>query len=247
MKKIGVLIFILVILLQFLQVQSVLAQDFEENLEDVQGKIEDVEEEIEDIREGKWDYLGKEWKEILLKNKFVSTVDTFFAKISIVFVILFGEPYSLSLTLLFVIMLWFYFFFKFSEIFVDFSSFSSTTAIVIGGALTIILAQFNILRKIIEFFGWLVFSQESNIWRFLIMLGIFLVLIGSYYFSSYLGDKFKKNKEKREKKEEEMEKERAKADRGILRKLVESIMSGLGVTKSPESTTPKPTKPTTPK
>ena len=124
-------------------------------------------------------------------------------------------------------MLWFYFFFKFSEIFTDYSSFSSTTAMVIGFAFTIILAQFQILRKIIEFFGWLAFSQESNIWRFLIMLGIFGGMILIYYLSSYFGDSFKKGKEKMEEDKEKMEKLRAKADRGILRKFMEAVMKGL--------------------
>ena len=195
----------------------------EEQLQEGVEKVEDIKEKLE---EGKWDYLGKEWKEILLKNKFVSVIDSFFTKISIVFKILFGEPYSLSLTLFLVIILWFYFFFKFSEIFTDYFNFSST-AIVIGAAFTVVLAQFQVLRKIIEFFGWLVLSSESNIWRFLIMLGIFGIMILLYYLSSHFGDVYKKGKEKKEKSKEEMEKSRAKVERGILHKLVKAIMKGL--------------------
>ncbi len=233
MKKIGVLFICLFLLLSFTQLLNVQAQDIGDGLEDLEEQFQEGVDKVEDAKEilveGKWDYLGKEWKEILLKNKFVSSIDNFLTKISIVFVILFGEAYSLSLTLLFVIMLWFYFFFKFSEIFTDYSSFSSTVAIGIGLLCTIIFAQLKVLRQIIEFFGWLAFSQESNIWRFLIMLGIFLALMGIYYLSSKFGDGVKKSKEKSEKEKEEMEKKRAKVDRGILRKLVESIMRGLGV------------------
>ena len=231
MKKIGVLFICLFLFLIFIQSSNIRAQDIQEGLEGVEEKLEEGVEKVEDIKEkleeGKWDYLGKEWKEILLKSKFVSVIDSFFTKISFVFKFLFGEAYSLSLTLLLVIILWFYFFFKFSEVFTDYSSFSSSTAMVLGFAFTIILSQFQVLRKIIEFFGWLVFSQEANIWRFLIMLGIFLAMIGLYYLSSYLGDSFKKSKEKREEDKEKMEKSRAKVDRGILRKLVEAIMKGL--------------------
>lgn len=231
MKKIGVLFICLFLFLILIQSSNIQAQDIEEDLEGAEEKLQEGIEKAEDIKEkleeGKWDYLGKEWKEILLKNKFVSAIDGFFTKISFVFRFLFGEAYTLSLTLLLVIILWFYFFFKFSEIFTDYSSFSSTTAMVIGAAFTIILAQIQILRKIIEFFGWLVFSQEANIWRFFIMLGIFLAMIGIYYLSSYLGDSFKKSKEEREKRKEKMEKSRAKVDRGTLRKLVKAIMKGL--------------------
>ena len=231
MKKIGVLFICLFLFLILIQSSNIQAQDIEEGLEGAEEKLQEGIEKAEDIKEkleeGKWDYLGKEWKEILLKNKFVSFVDNCFKKISFVFTFLFGEPYSLSLTLLLVIILWFYFFFKFSEIFTDYSSFSPTTAMVIGFAFTIILAQFQILRKVIEFFGWLVFSQEANIWRFFVMLGIFLAMIGIYYLSSYLGNSFKKSKEEKEKRKEKMEKSRAKIDRGTLRKLVKAIMKGL--------------------
>src|SRR3989338_6576000 len=69
---------------------------------------EEVEKTQENI-EGKWDYLAREWKNILLKNKFVSAIDGFFTKISFVFRILFGMDYSMSLVLLIAIILWFYF------------------------------------------------------------------------------------------------------------------------------------------
>ncbi len=224
MKKIGVLFICLFLILIITQSFNIQAQDIKESLEEAEEKLQEGVEKVEDIKEilqeGKWDYLGKEWKEILLKIKSVSAIDTFLTKISIVFVILFGEPYSLSLTLLLIIILWGYFFFKFSEILSDYSIFSSSIAMIIGAAFTIILAQLQILRKIVEFFKWLVFTQEANIWRFLIILGIFLAMIGIYYLSSYLGDSFKKNKE-------EMEKSRAKTERGILHKIVKAIIKGL--------------------
>ena len=228
MKKIGVLFICVFLVLSFIQLfnaQDVFdGEDFEEKIEEVEDTKEKIEEGIGDIKEGKWEYLGKEWKEILLKKKFVSTVDGFFTKISLVFKILFGEHYSLSFVLFFVVLLWAYFFFKFREIFTDYSSFSSLTATVIGFGFTIILAQFQILRKIIEFFGWLVFTQEANIWRFLILLGIFLGMIFIYYLTSYLGDGFKKSKEKREENKEEMEKKRAREERRIFHKLFEKMM-----------------------
>lgn len=237
MKKIGVLFICLFLFLILIQSSNIPAQDIGESLEEGKEKLQEGVDKVEDIKEkleeGKWDYLGKEWKEIFLTSKIVSSIDSFLTKINIVFVVLFGESYSLSLTLFLVISLWFFFFFKFSEIFTDWTSFSSTTAMVIGLCFTIILAQFQILRKIVEFFGWLVFSQESNIWRFLIMLIIFLVMIGLYYLSSYFGDLHKK-------KEEEMEKSRAKIERGILHKFVEAIKEGLGISTKSEGETTRP-------
>lgn len=225
MKKITILFIFLFIFLLFLQVYSVKAQDIEEGLEETKEQLEEGIEKAEDIKEDieqkRWEYLGQEWKKILLENRFVSAIDSFLSKINIVFVILFGEPYSLSLILLCVIILWFYFFLKFSEILTDFSNFSSTTSMVIGFALTIILAQTKVLKKIIEFFAWLIFWKESNVWRFIIMLVIFLGMIGLYCLSSYLGEIHKKKKEEKEKQQE-------KIDRRFLRKIAEMFSKAFG-------------------
>ena len=103
MKKIGVLFICTFLILSFTQLFNIQAQD----MGDLEDQIQEGVDRIEDAKgifdEGKWDYLGREWKEILLKRKFVSAIDGFFTKISILFKILFGEPYSLSLPLFFVI------------------------------------------------------------------------------------------------------------------------------------------------
>ncbi len=227
MKKIWVLVFLLVLLILpivYAQISTGQLEDtiegLEEKIEEFEEKKENIEEDVEKIKETKWDYLGEEWKEILLKNKFVSFVDGFLKKISFVFVVLFGESYSLSLTLFLIICLWLYFFFKFTEIFRDYSSFSSSVAMGIGFCLTIVLAQLKVLKQIVEFFGWLVFSQEANWLRFIIVLVIFLVMVILYKVTSGFGENFKKNKE-------QMEKERAKVERGILHNFVDAIMKGL--------------------
>jgi hypothetical protein len=204
MKKIGVLFICLFLILSFVQLFNVQAQnipgvgDIEDTIEDIEDTKEDIEDKIDDIKEGKWDYLGGEWKEMILKRKFFAAIDGFFQKIDFVFVFLFGQHYVLSLSLFFVALLWLYFAFKFSEIFRDYMFLSKYIAMGIGVALTIILAQFQLLKKVVDFFGWLAFSQESNIWRFLIMLGIFATMMIVYYVSSKIGDAHKESKEKTE-------------------------------------------------
>src|SRR3989338_3842042 len=102
MKKSALFIILVVFLLVsvslILVLQTAKAQD------DILGlpaglSPEEVEKTQEKV-EGKWDYLAREWKNIFLKNKFVSAIDSFFTKISIVFRILFGMEYSMSLVLL---------------------------------------------------------------------------------------------------------------------------------------------------
>lgn len=217
-----------VIILSFLLVSSLVlfslisVQSDLENLgEGLQEKIQKVEDIKTEIEETKWDYLGQEWKKILLKNEFVSLVDSFLEKISFVFEILFAEKYSLSLTLFLMVLLWLYLFFKFTEIFRDYSAFSSGVSIILALSFTIILAHFQILRKIIEFFGWLVFSQEAGLWRFFIILIIIFIMFFLYSLSSKLGEAYKKEREK-------TEKEREKKERAFLHTFVEAIRKAFG-------------------
>ena len=135
---------------------------------------EEVEKTQEKI-EGKWDYLAREWKNIFLKNKFVSAIDSFFTKISIVFRILFGMDYSLSLTLLIVIIMWFYFFINIAKILTYFSTFSSSVSFVISLALAVILAQFKVYEKIAQFFIWLIFGDKP--WWLSLIITIVLIVV----------------------------------------------------------------------
>ena len=56
-------------------------------------------EVIKDKAEAKWDYLQKEWKSIILKNESFAKTDALFIKGNIIFLVLFGEGYSISLIL----------------------------------------------------------------------------------------------------------------------------------------------------
>ena len=223
MKKIGVLIFLC--LLFFAQVVSAdILDSIEEKVEGIGDTKENIEEGVEKIKETKWDYLGEKWKTIFLRNKVVSVVDGFFQKINIVFVVLFGENYSLSLTLLFIVILWFYSFFKLSEILTDYSTFSSSVATLIGLGFSIIMAQLKFFRVLVESFGWLVFSQEAWWLRLIIFIVIGFVMIFLYKLSSQVGDSFKKN---REKTKEEMEKLEEKINRGIIKSFADTIVKAL--------------------
>ncbi|MAG11165.1 hypothetical protein CMI44_02540 [Candidatus Pacearchaeota archaeon] len=212
-------------LLFFAQVVSAdILDSIEEKVEGIGDTKENIEEGVEKIKETKWDYLGEKWKTIFLRNKVVSVVDGFFQKINIVFVVLFGENYSLSLTLLFIVILWFYSFFKLSEILTDYSTFSSSVATLIGLGFSIIMAQLKFFRVLVESFGWLVFSQEAWWLRLIIFIVIGFVMIFLYKLSSQVGDSFKKN---REKTKEEMEKLEEKINRGIIKSFADTIVKAL--------------------
>ena len=218
MNKIGVLFFVFalfVLVFSSVGIHAVL-EDVGDDINEKVGAIEDIDE----IIETKWDYLGQEWQSIFLKNKVVSFLDNFFQKISLVFEILFGQPYSLSLTLFFIILLWFFFFLKFGEVLTDYSIFSSGISLLIGLGATIILAQSNLFFKIVQFFGWLIFSQQTVWVRWVIFWVIIFALAFAYKATSALGEAAKTKKEK-------MEKEEEKHNRGIIKTFANSISKAL--------------------
>lgn len=177
-------------------------------------------EEVKNKTQSTLDYLGQEWQKILLKNSIISTLDSFFTKISIIFVILFGQPYSLSLTLFIIILLWTYFLFMFAKIIGDLSAFSPATSKIISLSLVIIMAQIQIIKKITEFLMWFIFAKKSTWWNILITILIILVFILLSKYSSTLVEKIKKG-------QEELEKEQEKADRKVIHSTASGIKEGL--------------------
>jgi hypothetical protein len=151
---------------------------FVDQIENTSGQIEDSADKIQKLskEDVKWQELGIRWKEILLKNHVISKIDESLKKGNIVFVVLFGRDYSLSLTLLFLIMLWFYFWSQFSKILGTFSTFSSGTSTVISLGMTIILAQIRFFDWASQVFFKLIFYR-TGVWGWIWNIGIFFVVI----------------------------------------------------------------------
>lgn len=158
--------------------------EFAGRIDEGSRKIEEEGQKVERLtKEGfKWQELRKRWQEILKKNKYVAFIDGIFQKGNIVFVVLFGRDYSLSLTLFFLIILWFYFLSQFNKIFSTFSTFSSSTSFVIALGMTIILAQ-------IKFFDWfsqlifkfLFYREEEWGWLWTVIIFVCIILIGMFF------------------------------------------------------------------
>jgi len=181
MLKKGILI-IFVFLFSVFTLSFILAQNpldgFVQQIDNVTGRVENTAEKVERLsrEEVKWLELGARWKEMLLKNPVVFEIDNLFKKGNIIFVVLFGRDYSLSLTLFFLIILWLYFWSQFNKIIGTFSSFSSGTSIVISLGMTIILAQLKFFDWASEILFKLIFFRE-DVWGWIWAIGGFLVVI----------------------------------------------------------------------
>ncbi len=151
--------------------QDALPQGFD-NLEDdsvVQGvqKVQDFTEE------DKWEYLAQEWKNLLLKNKYISEVDTFLRRFSFVFVFLFGQPYDFSASLFILVYLWLIILLIFFDVFVTYSAFSKGVSYVFAIALNVILAQVGIYRRLSDLVFKTIFYGEG-VWRW-VSLAVFII------------------------------------------------------------------------
>lgn len=149
----------------------------------------------------RWEYLKKEWKTVLLKNKIVSAIDSALTKINIVFKVLFNKDYELlSASFWIIILLWLFFFYIFGTIIKDFSTFSSGISFIISALLTIVCAQVNLLSMQANFLIWLAsaaFGNSQPWWAsMLVWTGIFIVLVIVMTVVNKFGGQMKANREK---------------------------------------------------
>lgn len=215
-KKSLVVVLIIFLILNLFIISYISAPEEVPGLPDTPGSdtIQDIAQDPDAFKEGietKWEYLGKEWRTILLKNKVVSGIDNFLTKISIVFKILFGQPYSLSVALFFVIVLWVIVAKGATGIVKAIFSFMNPWLIRLSGVLiAIALAQSGALAAFIDFIGALIFKQENKWLRAgLILVGLFMLFI-VYQVEVIIANAIKESKKEQKQKEAETAGEKIK-------------------------------------
>lgn len=193
-------------------------------------RLENLPEEAQT----KWEYLQKEWKTILTKNKIVNATNNFMSKKvpDTTFRILFGINWDVEYipTILGVVILWLFFFVAATNFLK--AGFSSVTIQEIPGFVIyiasllfmIVLAQLNIFYNLIVWLGRLIFKQE-NFWiRFIYFLIIVFILVILAKFSNTTSKVAEESKKKR--KEEAKDEKIEKAN-----KFVKGVNEGFSYTK----------------
>ena len=143
----------------------------------------------------KWEYLGKEWKNILMGNSFIKNVDSFFQKISIVFSVLFGIEYSLSLALFLTTILWLYVFFMLTGVLGNIIS-SKWVSLLISLGFVILLAQIKLFQIPVNFLIGLFFGENPWWMKLIIGLIIFAILAVVFILIKNFGKQLAANKKK---------------------------------------------------
>ncbi len=146
----------------------------------------------------KWDYLGKEWKIILMGNPFITAIDLFFKAISFIFAVLLGIPYSLSIAFFLTMGLWLYFFFLFNRILSN-SLFSKWVALGISFGSSILLAQVGLFQWASSQIIGLFFGEKAWWMKLIIGTVVITALVTAFLFgiifSKQIAMSKKKNKD----------------------------------------------------
>jgi len=171
-------LFILAFLLFFNYASAQLDSGIDESgFEEEADRILNATKPLREItQEGRWEYLGEQWKELLLKNKAVSAVDAGFKRLNFLFFFFLGQDYELSLTLVFVFLLWVFFFTMFGKIVSNFSTFNPNVSYILAFCMATILAHLKAYKMISLVLFNIIFFREG-VWGW-----IFLVLFFALYF-----------------------------------------------------------------
>ena len=212
MKKFGLGVFILICFL--LLGNLVIAANLIDSVDSGVQKVDDAAKKIDDIKNTKWDYLGKEWKAMFLKNSIIKDLDSFFTKFSIVFKILLGMNYSLSLVLFFVFLLWLIFIVESKRLLKTVEGFGNGIALLISIVLAIIISYFHFFEYAVRSLGNFIFSPENYFFRFLLFCLVIILFIFADFLDRFVYFYIKKENKILRKDEEEL-------NRWTLKKIVD--------------------------
>lgn len=183
---------------------SFVSADLGDSGEQLQNTLENVSVTVDKTRDvidnQKFDSLGTQWKEYLLENKIIASVDEILHLIDPLIVVLFARHYDLSLTLFFALLMW---------LFTLIWTTQAARALVrseffqplLGLIFTVLLAHLQLFNKLSEVAFKLLFYRSSPLWSFMIFI-LFIVLLVVYLYAGRILAKYlKQARDLREKKE----------------------------------------------
>ena len=177
-------------------------------LEEAVGDVESATEGIKEFTEiDKWEYLGREWREILLNYPVVGEINSLFEKADLAFVILFSRHYSLSIEMLVVFILWIITLLNLGNFLGRwFGSWNLKTPILAFG-ITLIFAHIQIFNILSGVLFKLIFYKKETWWYFFSVLVLIIAIVVYYFIVRAVGKYLNKLREKRK-----VERRRRKVD-----------------------------------
>lgn len=156
-KRLAILTILTFCLLIFYSNQTIAldSQDIEDSAQNAVDQIPD-KQSITDK------YLQQEWSKIIEKNPVLGPIHQFFQKITIVFEILFAEPYSLSLTFFLILIIWIILFAMLFDVLARSGTLSEEASFIASLAGVILLAHFTLIKIVAV--GIIKFAMGPEAW-----------------------------------------------------------------------------------
>ncbi len=188
--------FFVFLLLAILLLVSFTSAQFGGIEDQIDSTSENLENNITKVKEftdkDKWNFIGSQWKEYLLKNKAIAGVNAFFTKINVVFLILFATSWSLSIEMLFIFLVWL---FTLLSIY-SYLSFFRNQWIRFGACFlgVIALAQAKIFYFVSHGFYNLIVLKPSGWWRFATFIVCVVLLIVYFRFNQIISKQLEESR-----------------------------------------------------
>lgn len=202
-KRVAVVYLLAVLILSV----GVFAQSIQQQIDSGTKSLEEGKAFIEDK---KWEYISQEWEKIVLQHPVFGKIHTALQKTSPLFIFFFGQPYALSLTLVFAILIWIFFANTFANVFRAYSPLSAVSSYAVGVCMAIISAHLGFYSKIATVMFKILFYKEG-VWRWVIFGVMLVVYVLIILYIRSLGEGFhkliKERKEKMKKIIEETDRE----------------------------------------
>lgn len=181
-------------------------------LDAVEDQIKDTSENLENnitaIKEftekDKWDFIGSQWKDFLLKNKFVAGTDAFFTKINSVFLFLFARDWSLSVGMLFSFLLWLFTLFS-AYWFISVYGLKKWQSWLLSFGGVLFLTHIRLFNFLSVTFEKIILYKASYWWRISTFVLVVFLIHAYLFISRFLSKQIKLSREKS--KQESLEEE----------------------------------------
>jgi hypothetical protein len=175
----------------------------------------------------KLEYLSEQWKELLLKERHIASIDSFLQKFDWAFLFLFGREYELSLVLFFAVLIWIASFIALPKYFTFLKEPWMRYAAGFAGA--VILAQLQIFNAIANFLISIYFYRYEWWWKIIAFVVLVAGLVAYYKFLKYFSNIIEARKKKKAEKQAEEDKKDVNKVAEALRDASQENVGGDGV------------------
>ncbi len=198
MKNKGALLSILLIslilptflsnILSFVSADTSSTQALQDQLNSAQQTANNIQQTADSIRN---QYLSQEWSNVIAKIPVIGQIHSFFMTNQLIFIVLFNEQYSISLTFFLTLLFWMFLLVISYKILKVYFPQSGWKALIISIGIAILVAQATLLKVITASVLKIIMNQQVWWIRLIMWFSIFIILVIFYYIDATISSKIK--------------------------------------------------------